>query len=154
PGDPGGDPNGRSTMADCLEFGRQVYQIVRQEAPNAKFAINLWGIAEWEGFPSPFGLRYWQQEVNLSRAVTAAPAFLGPRCGVEFPLHTYYRSLPLTCYNEAGLKPEPYPNEKEIQTLRARGVKPLLGWPYFLVDEADDGYITPNNADARGQSSA
>jgi hypothetical protein len=33
PGDPGGDPNGRSTVEDCLEFSRQVQQIVRKEAP-------------------------------------------------------------------------------------------------------------------------
>jgi hypothetical protein len=154
PGDPGGDPKGSSTVEDCLEFSRQVYQIVRQEAPNATFTINLWGIAEWEGFPSPMSLPFWQQEVRLSRAVAAAPAFLGPNCGVAFPLHNYYRSLALACYAEAGLKPEPYPTAEDIQILRARGVKPLLGWPYFLVDEADDGYITPNNADARGQSSA
>jgi hypothetical protein len=154
PGDPGGDPNGRSTVEDCFEFSRQVHQIVRQEAPNATFMVNLWGIAEWEGFPSPRSLRFWQQEVKLSRAVAAAPDFLGPDCGAAFPLHNYYRSLTLACYTEAGLKPEPYPTAKEIRTLRARGVKPLLGWPYFLVDEADDGYITPNNADSRGQSSA
>jgi hypothetical protein len=154
PGDPGGDPKGRSTLGDCLELSRQVHQIVKQEAPNAKFAINLWGIAEWEGFPSPQSLPFWQQEVKLSRAVAAAPAFLGPDCGVAFPLHNYYRSLTLACYTEAGLKPEPYPTAMDIQILRARGVKPLLGWPYFLVDEADDGYIRPNNAESRGQSSA
>jgi hypothetical protein len=154
PGDPGGDPKGRSTVEDCLEVSRQVQQIVRQEAPKATFTINLWAIAEWEGFPSPFSLPFWQQEVKLSRAVAAAPGFLGPDCGVEYPLHNYYRALTLACYTDAGLKPEPYPTAKEIQILRVRGVKPLLGWPYFLVDEADDGYITPNNADARGQSSA
>src|SRR5215472_4846811 len=38
--------------------------------------------------------------------------------------------------------------------LRTRGVKALLGWPYFLVDEADDGFIRPNNVESGGQSSA
>ena len=33
PGDPGGDPNGRSTLDDCLELSRQVHQIVKQQAP-------------------------------------------------------------------------------------------------------------------------
>jgi len=154
PGDPGGDRKGRSTVEDCIDFSRQVHQIVRQEAPAAKFAINLWGIAEWEGFPSPLSLPFWQQEVKLSRVVVAAPALLGPDCGVAFPLHNYYRSLTLACYTDAGLKPEPYPTAKDIRILRERGVKPLLGWPYFLVDEADDGYIRPNNAESRGQSSA
>ena len=153
PGDPGGDPKGRSTLEDCLELSRQVHQIVKQQAPRAKFIMNLWAIAEWEGFPSPMGFRFWQQEVKLSRAAAAAPALLGPDCGVAFPLHNYYRSLALTCYAEAGIAPELYPTEKDIQTLRARGVKPLLGWPYFLVDEVDDGFISPNNVASGGQSS-
>jgi hypothetical protein len=38
--------------------------------------------------------------------------------------------------------------------LRARGVKSLLGWPYFLVDETDEGYVRPNNVASGGQSSA
>ena len=28
----------------------------------------------------------------------------------------------------------------------------MLGWPYFLVDECDDGFITPNNVVTKGQS--
>jgi hypothetical protein len=99
-------------------------------------------------------LRFWQQEVKLSRAVTAAPGFLGPDCGVAFPLHNYYRSLTLACYTEAGIRPEPYPTAKDIQMLRTGGVKPLLGWPYFLVDEVDEGFIRPNNVASGGQSSA
>ena len=38
--------------------------------------------------------------------------------------------------------------------LRKRGVTRLLGWPYFLVDEADDGFVRPNNVASGGQSSA
>lgn len=153
PGDPGGDPEGRSTVEDCLEFAQQVHQIVRHRAPRASFVVNLWAIAEWAAFPSPMGLRFWQQEVSLSRTVATAPNFLGPDCGVAFPLHNYYRSLSLACYAQAGIQPDLYPGVKDIEMLRARGVKPLLGWPYFLVDEVDDGFITPNNVASRGQSS-
>jgi hypothetical protein len=154
PGDPGGDPRGRSTLDDCLRFCRRVQQIVREDAPAATFVLNLWAIAEWEGFPSPFTLRFWQQEVELSRAALAAPDLLGPGAGVAFPLHNYYRSLTLACYAEVGLEPEPYPAVGDIQRLRARGAGPLLGWPYFLVDEVDDGYLRPNNVAARGQTSS
>jgi hypothetical protein len=42
----------------------------------------------------------------------------------------------------------------DVAALRARGVKPLLAWPYFLIDEADDGYLSPNNVESRGQASA
>ncbi len=154
PGDPGGDPKGRSTLEDCLALCRHVLHIVKQHAPEANFMVNLWAVAEWEGFPSPFSLRFWQQEVKLSRAVVAAPDLLGPSCGVAFPLHNYYRSLALSCYAEAGVEPELYPTAKDVQMLRTRGVKPLLGWPYFLVDEADDGFMRPNNVASGGQSSA
>jgi len=153
PGDPGGDPTGRSKLDDCLRFARQVHRIVKEEAPKAVFAMNLWAIAGWEGSPSPMSLRFWQQEVRLSQAVAGAPDFLGPDCGVVFPLHNHYRSLSLACYSKAGVAPELYPTDGDIGMLRARGVKPLLGWPYFLVDEADDGFITPNNVESGGQSS-
>ena len=154
PGDPGGDPRGRSTVADCVRFGRAVEQIVQREASGKTFMLNLWAIAEWEGFPSPFTLRFWQQEVALARAATSSPDLLGPGSGVAFPLHNYYRSLALTLHARARATPELYPSAGDIQQLRSRGVGPLLGWPYFLVDEADDGFLQPNNVMARGQSSA
>jgi len=153
PGDPGGDPEGNSTLEDCVSFCRQVQEIVKQEASAATFIVNLWSIAQWEGFPSPSSLRFWEQEVKLSRAAVAAPGLLGPRSGVSFPLHNYYRSLALSRYARAGLKPELYPAAQDIETLRKRGVGPLLGWPYFLVDEADDGFVKPNNHESGGQSS-
>ena len=154
PGDPGGDPQGRSTVADCVRFSRAVEQIVQREAPGKTFMLNLWAIAEWQGFPSPFTLRFWQQEVSASRAATSSPGLLGPGRGVAFPLHNYYRSLALTLYGNARATPERYPSARDIQELRSRGVGPLLGWPYFLVDEADEGFLRPNNVTARGQTSA
>ena len=153
PGDPGGDPEGNSTLEDCVSFCRQVQEIVKQEASAATFIVNLWSIAQWEGFPSPSSLRFWEQEVKLSRAAVAAPGLLGPRSGVSFPLHNYYRSLALSRYARAGLQPELYPAAQDIETLRRREVGPLLGWPYFLVDEADDGFVKPNNHESGGQSS-
>jgi hypothetical protein len=153
PGDPGGDPGGRSTLSDCISFCRQIQQIVAESAPAAEFVLNLWAVAEWEGFPSPFSLRFWEQEVALSRRLTAESGLLGPGRGVAFPLHNYYRSLALASYAAAGIKPELYPTDRDAQALRSRGVTPLLGWPYFLVDEADDGYLRPNNVMSGGQSS-
>lgn len=154
PGDPGGDPDGRSTSEDLFAFCRNVQQIVKAQAPEAKFMVNLWAVAEWEGFPPTRSLRFWQQEVKLSRAVAAAPDLLGPSCGVSFPLHNYYRSLALSCYAQMGVEPELYPAAEDVNRLRTRAVKPILGWPYFLVDEADDGFVKPNNHESGGQSSA
>jgi hypothetical protein len=151
-GDPGGDPQGRSTVKDCIAFARQVQAIVREEAPKAGFAINLWAIAEWAGFPSPFSLDFWQKQVALSKAEVNEHGLLGPECGVAFSLDNYYRSMALSCYDDAALRPEPYPLASDVRALRGRGVRPIIGWPYFLVDECDDGFITPNNVATKGQS--
>lgn len=153
-GDPGGDPEGRATMADWAAFTRSVQAIVREEAPRAGFAVNLWAVAEWAGFPSPFTLRFWQEQVALSKAAVATPDLFGPNCGVVFSLDNYYRSLTLRCYSDAGLKPELYPGTSDIEALRRRGVRPIFGWPYFLADECDDGFIAPNNVATGGQAGA
>ena len=153
-GDPGGDPEGRSTVRDCIAFARKVRNIVRENAPQAHFAVNLWAIAEWSGFPSPFSLDFWQKQVALSKAVAAEKDLLGPDCGVIFSMDNYYRSLSLACYADAKIKPELYPLAEDVKKLHARGVKPIYGWPYFLVDECDDGFITPNNVASGGQSQA
>ena len=153
-GDPGGDPLGRSTVHDCAEMARQVHQIVRENAPRAQFTVNLWAIAEWGGFPSPMGLEFWNKEVLLSKAITEETGLLGPDFGVVFSLDNYYRSLALACYADAGLEPPLFPLPSDVQRLRNRGVKPIWGWPYFLVDEIDDGFINPNNVASGGQSQA
>jgi len=153
-GDPGGDPQGRATVHDCMNMARRVHAIVRERAPRARFTINLWAIAEWGGYPSPFGLEFWKKQVLLSRAIAQQQGLLGPDCGVVFSLDNYYRSLALACYADAGLRPDLYPLASDVKRLQDRGVKPIFGWPYFLVDEIDDGFITPNNVASGGQSQA
>jgi hypothetical protein len=153
-GDPGGDPEGRSTVRDCIAFARHVRDIVHANAPGARFAVNLWAVAEWDGFPSPFGLDFWRKQALLSREVAEDPQLLGPDCGVVFSLDSYYRSLTLACYADAGLRPDPYPKASDVRQMRARGARSILGWPYFLVDEVDDGFIRPNNVATGGQAGA
>lgn len=153
-GDPGGDPEGRSTVDDCIDFGRQVQAIVRGNAPKAKFQLNVWAIAEWKGFPSPFSLDFWLRQVELSKEILARPGVLGPDCGIALSLDNLYRSLTLSSHAEAGIEPEDWPRPADIEALRKRNVAPVLGWPYFLVDEIDDGFITPNNVASGGQTQA
>jgi hypothetical protein len=92
--------------------------------------------------------------VLLSKAIAEEKDLLDSDCGVIFSLDNYYRSLTLACYADAGLKPELYPRASDVQKLQKRGVRPVYGWPYFLVDECDDGFITPNNMASGGQSQA
>jgi len=153
-GDPGGDPEGRSTVQDCMAFARSVHSIVQQTAPHASFAVNLWAIAEWAGFPSPLTLEFWRKQVLLSHAVVEDKMMLGPDCGVVFSMDNYYRSLALACYADAAATPELYPSAADVMALRRKGVKHVFGWPYFLVDEADDGFIKPNNIESHGQAQA
>jgi hypothetical protein len=65
---------------------RAVQKIVREEAPRARFAVNLWAVAEWSGYPSPFTLDFWQEQVLLSKAVAEEKDLLGPHCGVVFSM--------------------------------------------------------------------
>ena len=153
-GDPGGDPEGRSTVQDCMAFARSVRAIAQRTAPRAGFAVNLWAVAEWAGFPSPFTLEFWRKQVQLSRAVAEDEAMLGRDCGVVFSMDNYYRSLALACYADAAATLELFPSAAAVAALRRKSVTHVLGWPYFLVDEVDDGYIKPNNVASRGQAQA
>lgn len=153
-GDPGGDPEGRSTVDDCIDFANQVHKIVRTHAPNAQFQLNVWAIAEWKGFPSPFSIDFWQRQVELSKAICDRPGLLGPDCGIALSLDNLYRSLTLASHAEAGIPPENWPTPATVRALRQRKVAPVLGWPYFLIDEIDDGFITPNNVATGGQTQA
>jgi hypothetical protein len=153
-GDPGGDPEGRSTVRDCISFAGKVRDVARSEAPTAGFAVNLWAIAEWAGFPSPFSLDFWRKQALLSKHVAEEPDLLGPANGVVFSLDSYYRSLTFACFADAGIRPDPYPKAADVRRLRDRGVQPILGWPYFLVDEVDEGFIKPNNCESGGQAGA
>jgi hypothetical protein len=153
-GDPGGDPEGRSTIQDCKSFARSVHSAVQRAAPRRGFAVNLWAVAEWAGFPSPFTVDFWRKQVQLSRAVAEDKSLLGPHCGIVFSMDNYYRSLTLTCYAENGATPELFPKAGDVAALRGKGVEHVLGWPYFLVDEVDDGFIRPNNVASHGAAGA
>lgn len=137
-GDPGGHP--RATPARMLSMTRDVVATIRKEAPQAAINVNTWAIAAWDHFPSPFTLAFWEKESQLTRALLSRPDVVGPGVGLEFPLHNYYRSLARKCYVDADRPLELYPNRAEVEAFGSRGVKRLWGWPYFLVDECDDGY--------------
>jgi hypothetical protein len=45
-----------------------------------------------------------------------------------------------------------FPTAEEVGSLQRRGVKRLWGWPYFLVDECDDGYDPANGGLAQAET--
>lgn len=151
-GDPGGDIERRTTVDDFLTFANNVRAIVRREAPDAAFLVNSWAIAAWDQFPSPFTAEFWDKEVRLTKAIVNHPGLIGPDTGIEFPMHNYYRSLAIDCYVKENRAPELYPVADDVASLKAKGVKRMWGYPYFLVDECDDGYSGHTWAHAQAET--
>ncbi|WP_319586106.1 hypothetical protein [uncultured Desulfobulbus sp.] len=142
-GDPGGSPVklGPAGIKAWMEMGRKVEAMVKENAPKAKFNANIWAIAAWDDiYTSAFKVEFWEKEVQYGKMVLAEKDFISPYCGVEFPLHNYYRSLTFKSYEDARKTPEVFPVASDIKNLKSRGVKRFWGWAHFLIDEVDDGY--------------
>ncbi len=142
-GDPGADHSPGSSALSAVELATRVQAIVAQEAPAAKFVFNAWSIAAWGPPLSAHQSEFWEQETSSTQQAVALPNFIAADVGIEFPLHNYYRALARKCYRDAGqLSPELYPQRTDVAMLRNRGVQHIVGWPYFLIDECDDGYTS------------
>lgn len=143
-GDPGGVPAelGESNVYMWISMVERVRTIVKKEAPHADFNVNPWSITQWQ-YPNlgAFGKDFWLKETELFKIITEENNFIGPDTGIEIPPHNYYRSLTLKTYDEESIIPKPYPKLSDIKKLKDRGTERVWVWPYFLLDEADDGYI-------------
>ncbi len=142
-GDPGGAPNPLGVEGVLLwkRMTDAVRQLVRHTAPHAEFNANLWAVTAWEDHAnSAFKAPFWKKETLFHRLLVEEAGLGGPDCGLQFPLHNYYRSLVFKAFDEIGEVPEPYPLAEDIERLRERGVTRLWGWAHFLIDEVDDGY--------------
>ncbi|MBN8850764.1 MAG: hypothetical protein BGO55_30325 [Sphingobacteriales bacterium 50-39] len=140
-GDPGGSPValGEAGVGYFLEMALKVRDMARMHAANAQYNVNLWALAYWDSeATSPFTVDFWDKETLYSRMMIADPAVKD--MGIEFPMHNYYRSLALDMYSKANKAPDLFPNNNDIRSLAPSGKNQLLAWPYFLVDEVDDGY--------------
>jgi hypothetical protein len=146
-GDPGGVPKelGPSGVQDWISMAKEVKQVVNCEASNALFDINPWAVTQWEDEGMDvFDYVFWQKEVSNAKEIVSADNLINDECGIEFCPHNYYRSLALTLYDKAGITPELYPTRKEVEILKQHMVPRLWAWPYFLIDEVDDGYLGPD----------
>lgn len=142
-GDPGGSPKplGQKGIEKWMEMSRKVQAIVKREAPHAFYNANIWAIAHWDDKTiNPFYVDFWDKEVAYGKKIIAQDNFINKECGVEFPMHNYYRSLAFKAYTDANRDPGPYPLADDIAKLKSRGVKHMWGWAHFLIDEVDDGY--------------
>ena len=134
-----GDPGGHASAEPSHYFAMasEMVDIIKQEAPESDIIINTWGISGWDHLPSPYTLDCWEKEALLTREVINYPNLLGPDVDITFPLHNYYRPLALQLYSDAGREPTLVPTAAEVAALKVRGVERLVGWPYFLVGDAE-----------------
>lgn len=148
-GDPGGAvraPFGPLAAAEWIDMAREVRMLVKREAPRATFSVNPWAIAYWE-YPnlSCWTSAWWIREDILTRDVLDAPDLIGPDCGVQIAGHQYYRPLALRTVAQDSLTTiDPFPRAEHVLRLRDRGTRHVWAWPYFLLDEADDGDVGPD----------
>ncbi|MBR7143134.1 MAG: hypothetical protein IKD06_06335 [Clostridia bacterium] len=144
-GDPGGIPDtlGTGSVQDFINMALKVKALVKEVAPQAKFNINTWCVTM---FTTPnysaSNVNFWLRETQSNRAIVSYKGLLDSETGLELPCHDYYRPMTLRQYysNPVYRKDPPlYPNAEDMTTIKATEAPRLWAWPYFLLDEADDG---------------
>ncbi len=148
-GDPGGVPPelGKATYKDWLEMGKRVGDIVKKHAPNAYYNLNPWAVTMWHDPELPCqDVNWWIEETELTQKITTDEILLDNQYGIEIPCHTYYRAMALRLYDQAGIMPVTFPYKGDVEKLKSEGIPRVWAWPYFLLDEADDGDVGPDGA--------
>lgn len=140
--DPGGVTNSmeKGSVDDYAYLTRRFIETIRDAAPNAKINVNPWAVSAF-GTPeiSPFDVEFWLRESDMTKSLLAMPNIINEKVNVELACHDYYRALALRLYDDSLHEYPFFPLKTDIDALRARGVKNIWGWPYFLLDECDDG---------------
>ena len=130
---------GTEGIYEWIKMAKAVHEIVKHEAPKAEYNINIWATAAFNYVNlSPWSAEFWIREVEDGKLILSQPDLLGPDCGIEFPVHNYYRTLARACYVKENIPLELYPTTEVVNELKERGVKRIWVWPHFLVDEIDD----------------
>lgn len=142
-GDPGGSVKdlGENGIGLWMRMAENARDIVKKEAPSSDFHVNLCAITAWQSNQiSPFTDEYWDREIANEKTIIDNDDLINSECSIEIPMHNYYRTLTLKSYTDANKNPELYPLHKDIMKLYNRGVNNVWAWPYFIIDEIDDGY--------------
>ena len=142
-GDPGGITNamGQGDVEDYIYMAEEVGKLVKEAAPNAKYNINTWAVSMFQT-PNYSAMisDFWLRETEMNKVILAKENLINESTGLELPCHDYYRPLTLRLYADSGTTPElKYPQKSDIDMLKNRNTQRLWAWPYFLLDEADDG---------------
>ncbi|MBR7143202.1 MAG: hypothetical protein IKD06_06685 [Clostridia bacterium] len=150
-GDPGGIPDemGPGCLEDFMKVALAFRDLVKEEAPHADFHINPWAVSMFHTPNySAMTKEFWLQETVEVKQLLAMKDIFGPETGIELPCHDYYRALALRLYDEDPVlraNPPLFPLKSDLDGLFTQNTKDVWAWPYFLMDEADDGDIGPGN---------
>ncbi|MBR7142837.1 MAG: hypothetical protein IKD06_04795 [Clostridia bacterium] len=140
--DPGGitEDLGEGKLEDYLLLTERFVQVFRQVLPEKPIVINPWALSAFATPDyTPWQACFWQRESEMLRGLLADENTVNASVGVELPCHDYYRALTLRCYEQEQVQPDPFPRKEELETLKQKGVERIWSWPYFLLDECDDG---------------
>lgn len=144
-GDPGGYTNVKatSTLANFVYLCKEFIKVIRAHAPEANVNVNPWSVTSFQTpVQYPGYVEFWQEESRLTAAMLEVANFIGPDIGIEFPCHNYYRPLAIRLYENAygqGCDIPLYPTKEDVTALYNDGCTRRWAWPYFLLDECDDG---------------
>ncbi|MBR7093069.1 MAG: hypothetical protein IKI50_07830 [Clostridia bacterium] len=148
-GDPGGIPNtlGEGDVYDYINFCRQAADMIHETVPQAEININPWAVTMYETpNRSAMTAAFWLRETELTKIIMEEDDLLGESLGLELACHDYYRPLVLRQYFQTQTIPEQmFPTKDDITAVLNKGVRRMWAWPYFLLDEADDGDKGVNN---------
>ena len=140
--DPGGvtDSMEEGGVDDYAYLVRRFIETLHNAAPGAEININPWAVSAF-GSPeiSPFDTEFWLRESEMTKAFLAMSEIINKNVNVELACHDYYRALTLRLYDNSLSEYPYFPLDTDIEALRTRGIKNIWGWPYFLLDECDDG---------------
>ncbi|MBR7143201.1 MAG: hypothetical protein IKD06_06680 [Clostridia bacterium] len=156
-GDPGGIPDslGTGSVQDYINMALKVRDLVKEVAPQAEFNINTWAVSMFTTPNFSAGnVKFWTTETESNRTIVAYEGLLGEDTGLELPCHDYYRPMTLRLYHTNPVyrkDPPKYPSAEEFQAIRNTGAARLWAWPYFLLDEADDGDLGGAGVDSAMQ---
>lgn len=143
--DPGGFVNMPTVQAGATTFidlCKKFVQVIRAELPDKPVNINPWAISNFKTpILSPASMDFWLQETELTKQLPADSELVGANVGIEFACHDYYRGLALRQYAPRYRRDEfpLYPLKEDLEELYQRDCERRWAWPYFLLDECDNG---------------
>lgn len=143
--DPGGYTNlkAQSTVNNFVYLCKEFIKVIRAGAPQAKININPWSVTSFETpMKYPGYVDFWEAESRLTAAILELENFIGADIGIEFSCHNYYRPLAIRLYQQVygdNYDIPVYPTQTDVMVLYNNGCTRRWAWPYFLLDECDDG---------------